>query len=83
MLINKLPKPEIVSFTSVRVDRVCAAVLVPAEIRFIMVFAQVFGFRARDGDQELGEVCLIASCSSSIRSSSRVVIRTPQSSCRH
>jgi hypothetical protein len=46
VLINKLPKLKIVSFTSVRVDRVCAAVVVPAEIRAIMVFAQVFGFRA-------------------------------------
>ncbi len=44
--MNKLPKLEIVSFTSVRVDRVYAAVVVPAEIRVIMVFAQVFGFRA-------------------------------------
>ncbi len=46
VLINKLPKLKIVSFTSDRVDRVCAAAVVPAEIRVIMVFAQVFGFRA-------------------------------------
>ncbi len=46
VLIDKLPKLKIVSFTSVRVDRVCAAVAVPAEIRVIMVFAQVFRFRA-------------------------------------
>jgi hypothetical protein len=46
VLINKLPKLKIVSFTSVRVHRVCSAVVVPAGIRVIMVFAQVFGFRA-------------------------------------
>ncbi len=46
LLIDKLPKLKIVSFTSVRVDSVCASVVVPAEIRVIMVFAQVFGFRA-------------------------------------
>ncbi len=46
MLIDKLLKLKIVSFTCVRVDRVCATVAVPAEIRVIMVFAQVFRFRA-------------------------------------